>query len=224
MQNKLIFWDWTGTLANEAALDRAVCQTMEQQLAEKEGISLEAAAARYQQHLYALEGTWSWHDYVSHCRELGIDWRYSQERNFDKLFLVPGAGEILAYARARGYKNILATNAVRKVIELRIDHVGIGPMFDHVIASDDARALKSEGKHFLRGLKALNGSASLSFSVGDNPIQDIKPAQSLGIKTIFCTYGRQLTHYHSAHISDNHNAQVRSAFRIKKLQDIQYIL
>ncbi len=224
MQNKLIFWDWTGTLANEAALDRAVCQTMEWQLAKKEGISLEAAAARYQRHLKPLEGTWEWHDYVSHCQDLGLDWRFCQESNFNQLFLVPGAGEMLAYARTHGYKNILATNAVRKVIEIRIAHVGIGHMLDLVIASDDPKALKSEGKHFLRGLKALNGRAALSFSVGDNPIQDIKPAQSLGLKTIFCTYGRHLTHYHSSHISGNHNAQVSGAHRISKLQDIQYII
>jgi hypothetical protein len=27
--NKLIFWDWTGTLADESELDEAVCTSME---------------------------------------------------------------------------------------------------------------------------------------------------------------------------------------------------
>jgi len=211
MSSKLIFWDWTGTLANEAELDKAVCLTLEREQAKKEDISLAQAADRY-------------HDYVTHCRDLGIDWQYCQESNFDKLLLVPGAGEILTYAHSRGFQNILATNAVRKVIELRISHTGIGHLFDMIIASDDTRALKGEGKHFLRGLKKMEGIAAASFSVGDNPIQDIQPAQQLGMRAIFCTFGRDLTHYHSSHISDNHTEPVRAGFRIQKLTDIKYIL
>jgi len=224
MSSKLIFWDWTGTLANEAELDKAVCLTLERELAKKEDISLAQAADRYHAYLKEREGTWEWHDYVTHCRDLGIDWQYCQESNFDKLLLVPGAGEILTYAHSRGFQNILATNAVRKVIELRISHTGIGHLFDMIIASDDTRALKGEGKHFLRGLKKMEGIAAASFSVGDNPIQDIQPAQQLGMRAIFCTFGRDLTHYHSSHISDNHTEPVRAGFRIQKLTDIKYIL
>jgi FMN phosphatase YigB (HAD superfamily) len=216
LRAKLIFWDWTGTLANEAALDRAVCLTMEQELAKKEGISPAQAAERYQAYLKEREGTWAWHDYVTHCRDFGIAWKYCQETNLDKLFLVPGAGDILTYAQDRGYKNILATNAVRKVIELRIAYTGIGHLFDMTIASDDARALKGEGKHFLLGLKKMGGVASASFSVGDNPVQDIQPALRLGMRTVFCAFGKDLTHYHTE--------KVRTGFRIQKLADIKYIL
>ena len=224
MAAKLIFWDWTGTLADEAELDRSVCTTMEQEYARKQGITLSEAASFYREMLKKQEGTWSWHDYVRHCREMGIDWKFSQEHNLAKLRLVPGAGEILAYARERGFLNVLATNAVRAVIELRINYAGLTHYFDLIIASNDAQALKSEGKHFRLGLKRLEGSASESYSVGDNPVQDIRPAQRLGFKTVFCTYGRKLTHYHSEHISDNHRETVRSAFRITKLTDIKYIL
>lgn len=224
MSNNLIFWDWTGTLANEAELDRAVCATMEREYARKMEISPEEAADFYQRYLKKLENTWNWHDYVTHCRDMGIDWEFCQTSNFDKLFPVTGAGEILAYAQTKGYRNVLATNAVRPVIELRLGHVGLDHYFDLIVASDDAQALKSEGKHFLRGLKELEGTASASYSVGDNPVQDIQPAQRLGLKTVFCTYGRKLTHYHSDHISDNHREKARSAFRIAKLTDIKYIL
>jgi putative hydrolase of the HAD superfamily len=224
MSSKLIFWDWTGTLANEAELDKSVCATMEREYARKQNISLEEAADFYRQYLKKIENTWNWHDYVTHCRDMGIDWKSCQTDNLDKLFPVPGAGDILAYAQTRGYRNVLATNAVRLVIELRLDYVGLGHFFDLIVASDDVRALKSEGKHFLRGLSKLGGTAASCLSVGDNPVQDIQPAQSLGLKTVFCTYGRKLTHYHSDHISDNHREQVRSAFRIAKLTDIKYIL
>jgi FMN phosphatase YigB (HAD superfamily) len=222
--SKLIFWDWTGTLANEAELDKAVCTTLEEQIAQKRGITAAAAAQVYQDHLRELEGTWHWHDYVTQCDGLGIDWKYCQESNLAKLKLVPGAAEILRYARGKGYKNILATNAVRKVIELRVAHAGIKAFFDLVIASSDVQALKAEGRHFEKGMEELGGEVYSSYSVGDNPVQDIRPAQKLGMRAVYCAYGRDLTHYHSDHISDNHKILVRSASRIGKLSDIKYII
>ena len=222
--SKLIFWDWTGTLADEAEFDKAVCMTLEEEIAKKRDIPFETAVEVYQNHLKKLENTWRWHDYVSHCEELGIDWKYCQEKNLEKLKLVPGAVEILRYARGKGYKNVLATNAVRKVIDLRVGHAGIGTNFDLVIASSDVEALKSEGRHFEKGMEELEGKVTFSFSVGDNPIQDIRPAQKLGMRAVFCAYGKNLTHYHSDHISDNHRILVRSASRIRKLSDIKYII
>ncbi len=222
--NRLIFWDWTGTLADEAELDEAVCRRMEQDLARKAGISLAQAASRYQDYLKIRENTWQWHDYVSHCQDFGIDWKSCQESHFDKLRLVAGAGEMLALARSRGYKNILATNAVRRVIELRTAHADIGHLLDMIIASDDVRALKSEGKHFQHGLREWTSRPEISFSVGDNPIQDIRPASEIGLTTVFCAYGRHLTHYHSTHISHNHGERVCAAFSITELTDIRYII
>jgi HAD superfamily hydrolase (TIGR01549 family) len=222
--SKLIFWDWTGTLADEAELDQAVCTTLEEEIAKTQNIPFEAAVEVYQNHLKKLENTWQWHDYVTHCKELEIDWRYCQEKNLAKLKLVPGAVEILRYARGKGYKNVLATNAVRKVIELRVAHAGIKALFDLIIACSDVEALKAEGKHFEKGINELGGEVYFSFSVGDNPVQDIRPAQKLGMRAIFCAYGKSLTHYHSEHISADHRTLVRSASRISKLTDIKYII
>jgi FMN phosphatase YigB (HAD superfamily) len=60
--------------------------------------------------------------------------------------------------------------------------------------------------------------------VGDNPIQDIQSANKLGLKTIYCEFGKDLTHYHSHHISDNHNETIHSDFRIKSLEEIRNII
>lgn len=222
--NKLIFWDWTGTLADEAELDKAVCTIMEKEIAKQNNTSFDQAVIQYQDYLKLLENTWHWHDYVTHCQDFGIDWEYCQKINLKKLHLVEGAAEILAHARQKGYRNILATNAVRKVILLRMEHMGIMDLFDLIIASDDANALKAEGKHFEKGLKERQGNALKSFSVGDNPVQDIRPAQKLQIKTIFCEYGKNLTHYHSEHISQNHAEFAQPSYRIKNLGDMKNII
>jgi FMN phosphatase YigB (HAD superfamily) len=222
--NKLIFWDWTGTLADESELDKAVCTSMEEELARKNATSFKQAADKYNSYLTKLENTWRWHDYVGHGQELGIDWIKCQEQNLSKLRIISGAKEILIFCRQKGYKNILATNAVKKVIQLRVEHAGLQKLFDLIIASSDAEALKSEGKHFELGFNIFGNSSDGSYSVGDNPVQDIQPALQLGLKTIFCESGRHLTHYHSEHISGNHREKIEPDFKIKTLSEIKKII
>ncbi len=222
--NRLIFWDWTGTLVDESRMDSAVCRSMEKELAENKGTSLAEAVKSFQNYLGSLEKTWEWHDYSRHGRMLGIDWKKSQTENLKLLSLVPGAREILAFSKNKGFINILATNAVTPVIHVRMEHLGLSSLLDMIIGSDTVGALKSEGRHFRKGLQECHGIPEESFSVGDNPVQDILPARALGIRTVFCLYGRNMTHYHSGHLSSDHHQNAVSSYRINRLQDIKNIL
>jgi FMN phosphatase YigB (HAD superfamily) len=222
--SKIIFWDWTGTLADEARLDRAVCRSLEEDIAAKRKITLAEAERLFNNHLKRIENSWQWHDYVQHGKNFRVDWRRSQEVNLDKLVLVPHAREILEYAKGKGFFNVLVTNAVRDVVLLRSKHVGLDNLFEAVIASSDVKALKSEGRHFEYGLQHLDGDPQSSYSVGDNPIQDIQPAKRLGLKTIFCDFGEKLVHYHSEHISNNHREASDADYQIKSLLDIKKII
>jgi len=222
--HKIIFWDWTGTLADEAQLDDAVCRSLEEDIARKRGLPFEEAVRVYKDFLKTVENTWEWHDYVGHGHYFGVDWRHSQEINLDKLRLIPHAMAILAYASSKGYQNVLVTNAVRKVIELRVKHVGLIDAFRIIIASSDVKSLKAEVKHFTHGLTHCDGHSGQSFSVGDNPVQDIQPAKNLGLRTIYCDLGKNLTHYHSLHISDNHSQKIDADFRIQNLREIKNII
>ncbi len=224
LMQKMIFWDWTGTLADESRLDAAVCRAIEAELAQVYGIPDVRAAERFQAYLKSLENTWEWHDYVRHARHFGLDWLSSQKVHLSKLKLVPYAGEILLHAREKGYKNILATNAVRAVVLLRLEHSGLKTLMDAVVASDDAGGLKAEGRHFACISDLSPEDLPFCFSVGDNPIQDIRPAQELGIRTIFCGFGRDLTHYHSPHLYDNHDISADADFKVQSLRDIESII
>jgi HAD superfamily hydrolase (TIGR01549 family) len=221
---KIAFWDWTGAIADESKIDEAVCKSMEEACAKKHKIPLKEAEKKFKNHLKSLENTWQWHDYVLHGRALGVDWKRNQEINLKKLVLLPNARETLKYVRDRGYKNVLATNAIRDVILLRADYVNLADLFDDIVASSDVKALKSEGKHFEYILEKLNGNASSSFSIGDNPIQDINPAKRLGLKTIYCDFGEKLTYYHSEHISNNHKEPITADYIIKNLLEIKGII
>lgn len=222
--NRLIFWDWTGTLVDESRLDNAVCRSMEKEMAANNNLSLMVAAKKFQGYLEKLEKTWEWHDYTRHGRILGVDWEKAQVTNLKHISLVPGAKEILTFSKNKGFKNILSTNAVTSVIRLRMEHLGLTSLFDSIIGSDTVKALKSEGLHFQKGIHDFNGMPKASFSVGDNPVQDIIPARNLGMQTIFCVYGRNMTHYHSGHLSSDHQQNAASSYRINSLQQIKDIL
>jgi FMN phosphatase YigB (HAD superfamily) len=222
---KLIFWDWTGTLADESRLDKAVCLSMERAIAHKEGISLEEAEKKYLAHLKTLEKTWQWHDYLRHGETFGTDWKQAQVENINELEVMPGARDVLLAARSRRYINILATNAVQKVVELRLRYAGLESLFELVLGSDRAGALKAEGRHVSMGLAAFGGDPAFSFAVGDHPEQDVYPAARLGLKTIYCTLGAQRTHYHSRHLSTGEQPDdIRSDFRIESLPEILDII
>lgn len=221
---KIIFWDWTGTLADESQLDKAVCRSIEEEITKRENIPSHDAEKAFNDYLKKLENTWEWHDYVLHGKHFSLNWKELQERHLDKLRLLPDTEEILRFAKEKEYKNILATNAVREVILLRLAYASLISTFDEIIASDDVQALKSEGKHFVQGLRFLDGSATLSFSIGNNPIQDIIPARRLSLRTIFCEFGNELTHYHSPHISENYIETAIPDYRIRKLMEIKNII
>ncbi len=221
---KIIFWDWTGTLADEASLDRAICEEIEKAIARQRLIPLSEARKIFRNYLKQLEGKWEWHDYVRHGRKFHLPWEEIQKKHLHKLKLLPGALEILTWARDKGYLNVLATNAVRPVINLRLNYLKISSLFEALITSDDVQALKAEGRHFERGLKLFETSPSICFSVGDNPVQDIASARRLGLKTIFCCLGPNYTHYHTTHLALNHQEKVNADFTIFELMEIKDIL
>ncbi|MFH1105733.1 MAG: HAD hydrolase-like protein [Candidatus Aenigmatarchaeota archaeon] len=221
---KVVFWDWTGTLADESALDKAVCRTMEEMCAKNNGISTEEAVQRFNRILKNLEGTWGWHDYTEHGRKLGCDWKEALQINLEKLIILPHAEEILDYSKKQGYLNCLVTNAVRDVISMRLKHSGLEKYFDLILASDDVKSIKSEGKHFALGIERLKADVGSSYSIGDNPVQDLIPAKKLGIKTVFCAYWKGKTHYHSEHISKQHSHDAKADYVIQNLMELKGIL
>lgn len=223
-KTRLIFWDWTGTLADESRLDAAVCAEIEKAIARRELIPLSEAKRVFREYLQQLEGRWEWHDYVRHGRKFRLPWEKIQQIHLDKLQLLPGTLEALSSARELGYHNLLATNAVHPVVSLRLRHLQIDHLFDAVIASDDVQGLKASGLHFRRGLELFSAEPAACFSIGDNPVQDIAPARQLGIRTIHCPFGHNFTHYHTSHLKPNHEKAVATDFVVSSLAEIKKIL
>ncbi len=212
---KAVIWDWTGTLADEALFDSALCADIEKRM----------GAPQYFRRLKRLENDWRWFDYVSHFEWAGLDWKKAHLKHKGKLRLVQGAKGILKFCRGLGYQNCLLTNAVKPVIDFRLKMTGCSKYFDLAIGCDEVKAMKEKGFHLRRAMKLLGlKSPKGCMAVGDNPVQDLAPARRLGMRTILCEYGRGMTHYHTSHMLENHDSKFRADYTIKRLADLRKII
>ncbi len=214
-QKAVIFWDWTGTLADEAEFDSALCADIERKM----------GARQFFRWLKRRENSWRWFDYVSHFEWAGLDWKKAHLKHKGKLRLVPGAKPILAFCMRNGYRNCLLTNAVKPVIDFRLKMTGCSKYFELVMGCDEVRAMKEKGLHLWRAMRILGlKDPGGCIAVGDNPVQDLAPARRLlGMKTVFCEYGLGMTHYHTDHMLENHNSKFRADYAIKRLADLREI-
>lgn len=212
---RAIFWDWTGTLADEAEFDSALCG----EIGEKVG------ASAYKGWLKRQEGTWHWFDYTAHFSRAGLDWKRAHLKHRGKLRLVGGAKSALGFCRRKGYVNCLLTNAVKPVIDFRLKLTGCSKYFELVVGCDEAMALKETGRHLNLAMHLLKlEEPGGCIAVGDNPVQDLAPARRLGIRSVLCEYGRGMTHYHTSHIAGNHDFRFRPDYTIGSLSELKPIL
>lgn len=109
-------------------------------------------------------------------------WHREDER------LYPEAEEILRYLQERGYIiGVIANQGLGT--EKRLEAWGIRKYFDSVTASAEEGIAKPDTEMFLRALKKSGGLAESSVMIGDRLDNDIAPAKSLGMKTVWVKQG-----------------------------------
>ena len=108
-------------------------------------------------------------------------WRTDLER------LYPGAAEMLARMSGRYRLGVIANQSpgLRK----RLDEFGIGRFFAVVTGSGDVGAAKPSPEIFRRALALAGCGAREAVMAGDRLDNDIAPAQSLGMGTVWVRQG-----------------------------------
>jgi len=217
-------FDWTGTLVNEYKLDKNVCKKMEYEISKKEGIKPELARKKYLELLNSLEDRWEWYNYPLHAQILGIDWKPPQLSELSKLKIVPKAIDVLSHYRKKGHHIFLLTNAVKSVIDLRIDYLKLRKYFDLVVTTDMVESTKASGKHFEYALRYIDSSTKKIYMIGDSYTQDIFPAKRFGIIAIQCKFGKG-TYFHTNNNNEvNGNPLVFPDFIIHNLEELFEII
>lgn len=105
---------------------------------------------------------------------------FADARNFR---LKAGARELLAAARARGWKLALVSNW-SPAMEGVLAGLGLRDSFDCVVISAIEGVEKPDPEIFRRALVRLNVPASRALHVGNEPVQDVRGAQAAGIAAL----------------------------------------
>jgi len=99
------------------------------------------------------------------------------------------------------------------VVHTGLRKLGIRHYFDHVLVSQDFGWRKPSIKVFREILEKLHATGEEVAYVGDSPLEDIKGAQSVGMKTIFIP-----SQFYS--MTDLEKTAVRPDFVVKDLNEI----
>jgi len=99
--------------------------------------------------------------------------------------LVPGAMELLAYLRDKGYKIGVLSNGFCEVQHNKLRSAGIDGMIDLVVLSDDIGVNKPDRRIFDHAVRMAGTQPGQSLMIGDNPDTDIAGAVRAGWHAIY---------------------------------------
>ena len=133
--------------------------------------------------------------------EMPLDQANALARRYDTLYLdylarektlIPGAMELLAFLRSKGFKIGCLSNGFKEVQFRKIHTAGLEPWIDLVVLSDDININKPDIRIFQYAMeRAEDLNPKNHLMIGDNPQTDISGAVSAGWKSVW--YHRQGT-------------------------------
>jgi len=128
----------------------------------------------------------------------------------------PGVYETLLKIHTAGLKIGAITNASKAHASERLLHIGAADFFDCLVTPDTTGMKKPDPAMFLHAASLLKIQPHQRCAVGDNLVNDIRPAQEAGMCTIHAEYGNRLPpEYSEGIIAD---------FTISSFSDILQIL
>jgi putative hydrolase of the HAD superfamily len=113
---------------------------------------------------------------------LADHWREQFPRS---TLLRPGALETLKALRKRGFTLGLVTNGPVSLQQMKIDQVGIAPLFEVIVISEQVGVHKPDPRVFQRALDQLACAGGDAWYVGDHPRNDVLGAAGVGITPIW---------------------------------------
>jgi HAD superfamily hydrolase (TIGR01509 family) len=119
--------------------------------------------------------------------------------------LVPEARTVLAKTRKLGVHVGLISDIDRPMLADHLEFLKLSEAFDSVTCSEDARALKPDGKVFAFALRQASCPAREALMVGDSLERDVDGALAAGMQAI---------------LIDRHNARVTDAPRLRNLKRV----
>ncbi|MCA1917014.1 HAD family hydrolase [Methanospirillum hungatei] len=110
----------------------------------------------------------------------------------DAIEAYPGVYETLLKIHTAGMKIGAVTNASHEHATERLIHIQTADLFDCLVTPDKAGMKKPDPSMFLYAAELLKIQPHQICAVGDNLVNDIRPAKEAGMCTIHAEYGNRL--------------------------------
>lgn len=163
-----VILDMDGTLLDLHFDTQLWSELLPQRVAARLAISVDDARHQVLHHLEARRGTLPWYCLEHWSAAFGVD-LHSLEQELGHLIRPrPGALEFLAWVRARGLPQILATNAHPASLGRKLAATGIAEHFSDIVSAHDLGAAK-EDRAFWDALRArLDFDPARTLFIDDN--------------------------------------------------------
>lgn len=198
-----VLLDMDGTLLDLHFDNYFWMQFLPQRCAHDWQLPLDEAKQRLFAQMEDKQGSLDWYclDYWS--RSLQIDIPALKVEIQHLIAVRPYVEPFLSFLRQQGKHIVLATNAHRDSLDLKMQATGLAPYFDKIVSSHDYRAAK-EQQSFWHSLEAQIGFDKQRSVFIDDSIKVLDSAAEFGIKHLFCLQqpdskkaSRQITEYPS---------------------------
>ncbi len=216
----IVVIDLDGVLINNIIFEEKVLNYIFRKISEKYKINLKEAKEIFWEAGKNLKGKKGWHDWRVFCKKLKIGeiWKEAHLKNLRYLKLVKGSKEFLSSLKKDGHKLILASDAIKPVMEIKIKYFNLQKFFDDIISQDETKCIKNEVRFFKFIMKKWKVPIE-NFIVIDNRLdRGILIGKKLGIKTILI---KRKEHSHS-YIPVKE--KVKPDFSVKKLSEAYKII
>lgn len=103
----------------------------------------------------------------------------------DSLELRPYAKKLTKRIKENCKLGLVSNFTYAPVVYASLRKLGINQVFDAVLVSDENGWRKPHKRIFLEALRKLQVTAAEAVFIGDSPLEDIKGAKEIGMKTVF---------------------------------------
>lgn len=175
-----VLLDMDGTILDLAFDNYFWGELVPQRYAQARGLSLEDALAELKPQFYAIEHTLPWYCTDHWSRVTGLNLRALKEEIRERVAFIGGSLDFLQAIKASGRPLWLVTNAHRDSWEVKLDQVGLRPMFDAIVSSHDYGAPK-EDPRFWAALQSQHPFAREHALFADDSLPVLRAARDYGV-------------------------------------------
>jgi HAD superfamily hydrolase (TIGR01509 family) len=114
----------------------------------------------------------------------GVSWGYRHA--YEAAWrMIPGAVELVAAAKAAGWRLVIVTNNVVREQRLKVDRGGLTPFVDAMITSEEFGASKPDPRIIHHAIERVAATVDESVVFGDSLSTDIAGARAAGVRAVW---------------------------------------